>query len=73
MAHQKYYVVFHEGEWKISHDQKRYGPYPTQKAAYRKAVDTAKTWGDAGHQAQVFIQRKDNNEWRAEWTYGKDP
>ena len=73
MAHHDYYVVHHQGEWKISYQQKHYGPYNTQRDAYRVAVDTAKKAGDGGDTAQVHIQRKDNNQFRTEWTYGKDP
>lgn len=72
MAHHKYYVVIHNGEWKVSYEGKHYGPYKTQREAYLDAAKTAKGWGDAGHQAQVFIQGRDN-QFRAEWTYGKDP
>jgi hypothetical protein len=73
VAHQKYYVVFHEGAWKITYDGKRYGPYANQREAYRSAVDAAQKAGKQGDQAQVFIQRRDNNEFRVEWTYGNDP
>jgi len=72
MAHHKYFVVLHEGKWKISYDGKHYGPYDTQRLAYLSAAEAAKKAGDKGDQAQVFIQGKDN-QFRAEWTYGKDP
>lgn len=70
--HHKYYVVLHEGRWKITYDTDRYGPYQTQRDAYLTAVDAAKEAGEHGDQAQVFIQGRDN-QFRAEWTYGKDP
>jgi hypothetical protein len=73
MAHHKYYVVFHGGQWKVSYNEKHYGPYANQRAAYMDAAKAANEQGKQGHQAQVFIQRRDNNQWRAEWTYGKDP
>ena len=73
MAHHKYFVVFHQGQWKINYNGKHYGPYANQRAAYQDAVETAQKAGKKGDQAQVFIQRRDNNQWRAEWTYGKDP
>lgn len=69
MARNQYFVVSHQGEWKISHNQKHYGPYPTQKAAIRAAVDAAhESKGDS----QVLIQGE-NNQFRTEWTYGNDP
>ena len=72
MEHHKYYVMFHDGQWKVSYDGTRYGPYDTQREAYRDAVDVAKKEGDKGHRAQVFIQLKED-EFRAGWTYGSDP
>lgn len=72
MARAIYYVVLHQGQWKIKHNDKHFGPYATQKAAIRTAVDTAKKAGDQGHDAQVLVQGQ-NNQFRTEWTYGHDP
>lgn len=72
MARARYFVVLDGGEWKISYEQKHYGPYPTQKAAIRAAVDAAHKAGEGGHDAQVLIQGTDN-QFRTEWTYGHDP
>lgn len=69
MARKQYFVVLHQGEWKISFNQKHYGPYSTQRAAIKAAVDAAhRAQGDA----QVLIQGQDN-KFRTEWTYGNDP
>lgn len=69
MARDQYFVVIHNNEWKISYNGKHYGPYPTQRAAIRAAVDAAhKAKGDA----QVLVQGTDN-KFRTEWTYGNDP
>lgn len=74
MARAHYYVVDHDNQWKISHEGKHYGPYPTQQAAIKAAVDAAHTAGKAGHDAQVLVQRGDGtNQFRTEWTYGHDP
>jgi len=72
MARTVYYVVQHQGEWKIKLDDKHYGPYDTQGKAIRAAVDAAHKVGKSGHDAQVLIQGRDN-KWRTEWTYGHDP
>ncbi|WP_081991283.1 DUF2188 domain-containing protein [Inquilinus limosus] len=72
MARHQYFVVHHQGEWKISYEQKHYGPYPTQKDAIRAAVDAAHETGKNGHDAQVLVQGT-NNQFRTEWTYGHDP
>lgn len=75
MARTQYVVVKHQGEWKISHGGKHYGPYGTgtQREAIRVAVDTANAEGKKNPDgAQVLIQGEDN-KFRTEWTYGKDP
>lgn len=72
MARAKYYVVHHNGEWKISLNDKHYGPYNSQKAAIKSAVDAAHSAGKKGIDAQVLVQGA-NNQFRAEWTYGNDP
>lgn len=72
MARNQYFVVLHDGQWKISFNQKRYGPYKTQAEAIRVAVDAAHSAGKKGHDAQVLVQGKDN-KFRTEWTYGNDP
>jgi len=69
MARNQYVVVLHQGQWKISHQGKHHGPYATQRAAIRAAVDAAhKSKGDS----QVLVQGE-NNQFRTEWTYGNDP
>jgi hypothetical protein len=72
MARVQYVVVLHQGEWKISHEGKHYGPYRTQADAIKAAVKSAHTSGENGHNAQVLVQGKDN-KFRTEWTYGDDP
>jgi hypothetical protein len=73
MANHIYYVVFHQGEWKVKYAGQHYGPYTTQALAIADAVDSAQRVGKQGHTAQVLVQRKDDNTFRTEWTYGKDP
>ena len=74
MARTIYYVVQHEGEWKIKLGDKHHGPYDTQAAAIRVAVDTANKEGKTNPDgAQVLVQSTTNHQWRTEWTYGHDP
>lgn len=72
MARAQYFVVKHEGQWKIKLEDKHHGPYPTQRDAIRHAVDAAHKAGQNGHDAQVLIQGEDY-KFRTEWTYGNDP
>lgn len=73
MARARYDVVHPGGQWKIKFNGEYFGPYPTQKAAVKVAVDAAHASGGAGHDAQVYVHRGDTNEFRLEWTYGHDP
>lgn len=72
MAHERYYVVFHEEQWQIKHNGQYSGPYPTQAAAIRAAIDAAQKDGERGNEAQVLVHGEDLL-FRAEWTYGLDP
>ncbi len=72
MARKQYYVVLHDGEWKIKHEGKHIGIAPSQKAAIRAAVNLAHQDGRNGHDAQVLVQGQ-NHQFRVEWTYGHDP
>jgi len=72
MSRTQYFVVLHSGEWKIKLDGKHYGPYATQRAAIKTAVDAAHKNGDNGLDSQVLVQGTDN-KFRTEWTYGNDP
>lgn len=72
MARAQYFVVLHQGEWKISFNGKHFGPYKTQRDAIKSAVDAAHKTGANGGEAQVLVQGE-NNKFRTEWTYGNDP
>jgi hypothetical protein len=72
MARSQYFVVLHEGQWKIKYEGQHYGPYSSQKEAIRHAVDAAHKLGGRGQDAQVLVQGQ-NNQFRTEWTYGNDP
>jgi len=72
MARSQYFVVLHENQWKIKLGGQHYGPYSTQAAAIRAAVDAAHDTGKNGQDAQVLVQGTDN-QFRTEWTYGHDP
>lgn len=56
MARSQYFVVLHDNQWKISFNGQHYGPYTTQQAAIRAAVDAAHSTGQKGHDAQVMVQ-----------------
>jgi hypothetical protein len=73
MARTQYFVVYHEKQWKIKLNDKHFGPYLTQQIAIKEAVETANREGKRNSDgAQVLVQGL-NNQWRTEWTYGKDP
>lgn len=70
----KYYVVLQEGAWKILVDGVHYGPYSTQSEAIAHARSAAQNFGAQYPHlgAQILVQGT-NNQFRTEWTYGKDP
>ena len=68
----QYFVVLHEGEWKIKHDGQHSGPYSTQREAIRYALAGARESRESGQNAQVLVQGEDLL-FRTEWTYGRDP
>jgi hypothetical protein len=72
MARQVYFVLHEQGHWTISSETKRYGPFPYRRDALRSAIDWAYSDGREGHQAQVILQR-DNDQFKVAWTYGADP
>ena len=72
VAREQLFVVLHQGQWKISHAGKHTGVGETQQKAIRAAGDTAQSLGLGGYDAQVLVQGE-NNQFRAEWTYGHDP
>ena len=72
MARAQYFVVLHNDGWKIKLSGQHYGPYATQAAAIRAAVDAANSTGKIGNDAQVLVQGA-NNQFSTEWTYGHDP
>jgi hypothetical protein len=73
MARTQYFVVHHQGQWKVSLNGQHYGPYVSQKAAIKAAVEAAHSTGRKGGDAQVLVQSTNNNQFRTEWTYGHDP
>jgi hypothetical protein len=72
MDRDQYYVVLHEGEWKIKHDGRSSHPYATQREAIDSAVEAAHAASDSGQLSQVLVQGEDLL-FRTEWTYRKDP
>lgn len=72
VARAQYFVVLHQGQWKVNFAGKHYGPYDSQRAAIQVAVATAQESGVKGYDAQVLVQGE-NNQFRTEWTYGHDP
>lgn len=56
--------------WQINLDGKNYGPYKTQSAALRDAIDTAHKAGEQGRPARVVMY--DGTSFHVEWVHGKD-
>lgn len=72
MTRRQYFVVLHDGEWKITFQGQHYGPYNTQADAIAAARQWARQSADQGYPSQVLVQGRDGL-FRVEWTYGDDP
>ena len=72
MDRDQYFVVLHEGQWKIRHGDDHSHPYATQREAIDAAIEAAHHAKDGGKLSQVLVQGEDMS-FRTEWTYGKDP
>lgn len=67
----KYFVVYHEEQWKIRYSDTLYGPYDRQKTAISQAIDMALIVGQAGGTAQVLVENE-RGEARLEWPLAHD-
>jgi hypothetical protein len=71
MAAEQYIILLHNNEWKISFNDKLYGPYASQQDAIEAAIDAAYAMGEIGIDAQVLVRDTDQ-ALRTAWTYGQD-
>jgi hypothetical protein len=69
MAHTPFIVFREQGQWAIKSNGVHFGPFATQRDAICAAVDAAYEAGEKGLNGQVLIE----DQFRVEWTYGKDP
>jgi Uncharacterized protein conserved in bacteria (DUF2188) len=72
MERDQFFVVRHEGEWKIKYRDQHSHPYATQREAIDAAVEAAHNASSKGQLSQVLVQGEDLL-FRTEWTYGRDP
>ncbi|CAN5748978.1 hypothetical protein BH11PSE6_BH11PSE6_25890 [soil metagenome] len=71
MGQALYYIVHHDGRWKVRHSGAEY-PYQSRPTALSAAIDAAHTSGARGHEAQVLVQ-DEGGRWCTEWRYDRDP
>ena len=69
MALAEYFVVLHEGQWKINYHGMYYGPYASEKEAIDIAIKTANEAGQENvNGAQVYVLGPDR-KFQTEWIY----
>jgi hypothetical protein len=56
----RYFVVVHEDQWKISHNKKHEGPFDSEAAATRAAIARAKYAVTGGCNSEVLVLGEDN-------------
>ena len=71
-AREKFFVLRHEGKWKIRYNGQLFGPYLIPGEAVLTAMRKASRAGQLGGGAQVFVQAQ-AGEFKLAWTYGLDP
>jgi hypothetical protein len=64
----RYFVVVHEDQWKISYDRKHEGPFDSEAAATRAAVARAKQDVTDGRNSRDLVPGE-NNSFREAWAY----
>ena len=72
MQREQFYVVKHDGEWKIKHNGEHSKVYGSQARAIEDARSQAQAFSKSGKPSQVLVQAE-NNTFREEWSYGTDP
>ncbi len=55
----QYIVVPDEDCWKIDHEGRRVGEFPSRDAALETAVNLAQEANGIGHDAEVLVRRED--------------
>ena len=58
MVREQFFVVLHEGRWKIKHNEKHSSPYDTKAEAIKSAIDQAHEVYKKGGLASVAIQKE---------------
>ena len=71
MTVEQYFILQDYNEWKISFNDKLYGPYDSQQDAIEAAIDAAYAMGEIGIDAHVLVQDTDQ-KLRTAWSYGQD-
>ena len=72
MLRPQFMVCMRDGQWKIQHDGKQYGPFTTDREAIIAAIEAAQRAGCAGHEPRVLVEAPLSKSLHTEWTYG-DP
>ena len=72
MLRPQFIVVLHDGEWKVRHDGRHFGPFTTERGAILAAIEAAHSAGAHGHEPRVLVEGPNTKKLYVEWTYG-DP
>jgi len=72
LAHERYFIVFDQGHWRIKHSGQLSESYASLVSAVRAAIDAAYHTGSYGDEAQVLV-RGDDRLFSPVWIYGLDP
>ena len=70
MLRPQFIVVLQDGEWKVRHDGRHFGPFATEHAAIAAAIDAAQSEGGHGFEPRVLVEGPTTKKLYVEWTYG---
>jgi hypothetical protein len=72
MLRPQFVVLLLDGQWKIQHEGRHYGPFTTDREAIIAAIEAAQRLGCTGHDPRVLVEAPLSKSRHTEWTYG-DP
>jgi hypothetical protein len=72
MDRDQYFVVLHEGEWKVKHNGRHSHPYETHAEAIRSAIDAAHSAHREGGLSQVLVQGRSGHTAKIRTRYPAD-
>ena len=72
MLRPQFIVLLQDGQWKVRHDGRHFGPFETAQAATVAAIEAAHNEGCHGYEPRVLVEDSNTKRLYVQWTFG-DP